>query len=48
MLNRLFNALEKTRSSISNAFKGLSGNNISNEDIEQIEEKLMQNYLLDF
>jgi fused signal recognition particle receptor len=41
MLNRLFNALEKTRSSISNAFKGLSGNNISNEDIEQIEEKLL-------
>ena len=41
MLNRLFGALENTRSSISNAFKGLSGNNISNEKIEMIEQKLL-------
>ena len=41
MLNRLFSALENTRSSISNAFKGLSGNNISDDNIEQIEEKLL-------
>ena len=33
MLNRLFSALENTRSSISNAFKGLSGNNISDDNI---------------
>ena len=41
MLNRLFSALENTRSSITNVFKGLSGNNISDENIEQIEEKLL-------
>ena len=41
MLNRLFSALENTRSSISNAVKGLSGNNISDEYIEQNEEKLI-------
>ena len=41
MLNRLFSALENTRSSISNAFKGLSGNNISDDNIERIEEKLL-------
>ena len=41
MLNRLFSALENTRSSIRNVFKGLSGNNISDENIEQIEEKLL-------
>ena len=40
MFNRLFSALENTRVSISQAFKGISAGSITNEQLDNIEEKL--------
>ena len=44
MFNRLFSALENTRASISQAFKGVSAGNITSEQLDNIEEQL---YLAD-
>ena len=41
MFNTLFSALENTRSSISKAFNRLKGGTMSQEEIENIEEKLL-------
>ena len=41
MFNKLFSALEKTRSSISKAFNKLKSGSMSQEEIENIEEKLL-------
>ena len=40
MFNRLFSALENTRASISQAFKGISGGSITGEQLDNIEEQL--------
>jgi len=40
MFNRLFSALENTRASISQAFKGVSAGSITSEQINNIEEQL--------
>ena len=41
MFNTLFSALENTRSSISKAFNKLKSGSMSQEEIENIEEKLL-------
>ena len=40
MFNRLFSALENTRASISQAFRGISAGNITGEQLDNIEEQL--------
>ena len=40
MFNRLFSALENTRASISQAFKGISAGSITSEQLDNIEEQL--------
>ena len=40
MFNRLFSALENTRASISQAFRGISAVNITGEQLDNIEEQL--------
>ena len=44
MFNRLFSALENTRVSISQAFKGISAGSITNEQLDNIEEKADEVY----
>ena len=41
MLSKLFNALEKTRSSLLGAFKNIKQGKISLDDLEKIEEQLL-------
>ena len=40
MFNRLFSALENTRASLSQAFKGIAAGNITSEQVDNIEEQL--------
>ena len=40
MFNRLFSALENTRASISQAFRGISAGSITGEQLDNIEEQL--------
>ena len=40
MFDRLFSALENTRTSISKAFRGISAGSITGEQLDNIEEKL--------
>ena len=40
MFNRLFSALENTRASISQAFKGISAGSITSDQVDNIEEQL--------
>lgn len=45
MLSKLFNALSKSRTRISDAFKSITGQRISSNTLEELEEQLLQSDL---